>query len=361
MPTTTFIPIGGFLGAGKTTFMLAVASYLQAQGASVCCITNDQGEELVDTRLSISAGLDTTQITRGCFCCKYDELSEVITHIITYVMPDYILAEAVGSCTDLNATVIKPLKREFGERIEVFPLSVLADPSRIIAFMKEEAIDRSELHYLFGKQIEEAAVILLNKTDLYLHEQISVAHKYIREMNESAAIIMSSARQRDGIEAWYNQLCESSERSIASLDINYDTYGRAEAMLGWLNAGYLLQGRMQSVVTAAQTLASALAQQFKHSGIDVAHVKLWFQETGNSLKMSAVDQHGFEIDHITNPNWSSDRVTLVINARLVADPTLIWEVCTKVMLEFASNFNLQATEENLQCFAPAMPVPTHRL
>lgn len=358
---TTFIPIGGFLGAGKTTFMLAVASYLQSKGASVCCITNDQGDELVDTRMSVSAGMDTAQITSGCFCCKYDVLSEVITQIITYVKPDYILAEAVGSCTDLNATVIKPLKREFGERIKVFPLSVVADPSRISAFMKKESKGRAELRYLFDKQIEEATWIVLNKTDLYVHEEISVATQYIRQVNHSTAIILSSARQRKGIETWFKQLCESAEHRIESLDINYEIYGRAESMLGWLNAEYLLKGRMDSVVTVAQTFARILMQQFHLSGIDVAHGKLWFQENGNSIKMSAVDQHGFEIDHMTNSNWSSNEVTLVINVRLVADPAWIWEVNAKVIDEFAMNFNLHVTEETLQCFAPAKPIPTHRM
>ena len=41
--------IGGFLGAGKTTAVSALAQHLTAAGLRVGLITNDQGSELVDT------------------------------------------------------------------------------------------------------------------------------------------------------------------------------------------------------------------------------------------------------------------------------------------------------------------------
>ena len=46
-----FIALGGFLGAGKTTTILAAATHLEAQGRTVAVITNDQGTSLADTKL----------------------------------------------------------------------------------------------------------------------------------------------------------------------------------------------------------------------------------------------------------------------------------------------------------------------
>ena len=43
-------------------------------------------------------------------------------------IPDLIIAEPVGSCTDLIATVSYPLRRIYGHRYSVAPLSVLVDP-----------------------------------------------------------------------------------------------------------------------------------------------------------------------------------------------------------------------------------------
>lgn len=47
------------------------------------------------------------------------------------VKPDYIIAEPVGSCTDLQATVIAPLKTIFAKDFKVAPLMVMVDTSRI--------------------------------------------------------------------------------------------------------------------------------------------------------------------------------------------------------------------------------------
>lgn len=46
---TKVIFTGGFLGAGKTTFLYSVAKKLHKQGLKVGLITNDQADELVDT------------------------------------------------------------------------------------------------------------------------------------------------------------------------------------------------------------------------------------------------------------------------------------------------------------------------
>ena len=43
--------VGGFLGAGKTTLILAAAKELERRGIRSAVILNDQGNELVDYRL----------------------------------------------------------------------------------------------------------------------------------------------------------------------------------------------------------------------------------------------------------------------------------------------------------------------
>ena len=64
--------IGGFLGAGKTTSVAALAKHLSATGRTVGLITNDQGRELVDTAMLRSKGFATEEISGGCFCCRFN-------------------------------------------------------------------------------------------------------------------------------------------------------------------------------------------------------------------------------------------------------------------------------------------------
>ena len=44
---------------------------------------------------------------------------------------DVLLAEPVGSCTDLSATILQPLKDKFTRQFVLAPLSVLVDPERL--------------------------------------------------------------------------------------------------------------------------------------------------------------------------------------------------------------------------------------
>ncbi len=106
------ILLSGFLGAGKTTTMLAAARALGRSGSTVAVITNDQGDELVDTATARAADpeLDVSEITGGCFCCRYDELADVLLRMAA-AGAEVVFAEAVGSCTDLAATVVAPCRR----------------------------------------------------------------------------------------------------------------------------------------------------------------------------------------------------------------------------------------------------------
>ena len=89
--------------------------------------------------------------------------------------PDVILGEPVGSCTDLRATVQYPLCRLYGDRYRVGPLSVLVDPLRALRMLGEESGRpfSPKVLYIYGKQLEEADLIVINKCDLLDGERVS--------------------------------------------------------------------------------------------------------------------------------------------------------------------------------------------
>src|SRR6187401_3347015 len=96
-----YIMIGGFLGAGKTTAVAALAQRLTQQGLRVGLITNDQGSELVDTAMLRARGFATEEIPGGCFCCRFNSLVDAASKLTDTSRPDVFIAEPVGSCTDL--------------------------------------------------------------------------------------------------------------------------------------------------------------------------------------------------------------------------------------------------------------------
>ncbi|MFQ5719667.1 MAG: GTP-binding protein, partial [Acidobacteriota bacterium] len=163
-----YIMIGGFLGAGKTTAVAALARHLTAGDQRVGLITNDQASGLVDTTVLRSRGFAVEEIAGGCFCCRFNSLRDAAGRLTEASRPDVFIAEPVGSCTDLVATVSYPLRRIYGDRFTVAPLSVLVDPhraARILGLEPGRSFSRKVV-YVYRKQLEEADLIVINKCDL---------------------------------------------------------------------------------------------------------------------------------------------------------------------------------------------------
>ena len=101
MKTIRFLMIGGFLGAGKTTAIAKLAAHYVDQGKTVALVTNDQAYDLVDTHTLRSKGFQVGEVPGACFCCNFDELVETVDSLSKENVPDIVIAEPVGSCTDL--------------------------------------------------------------------------------------------------------------------------------------------------------------------------------------------------------------------------------------------------------------------
>ena len=142
MKRIRFTLMGGFLGAGKTTMLTRLARHHISRGQRVGLVMNDQGQNLVDTNSLRGQGFKVEEVAGACFCCRFDDLVSKVTQLEADERPDVILGEPVGSCTDLVATVVQPLKDLCGERFQVTPYAVLFKPShglRIFATRRKQA------------------------------------------------------------------------------------------------------------------------------------------------------------------------------------------------------------------------------
>ena len=101
MNRTRLVLVGGFLGAGKSTLLLRAARHLAQQHYRVAVVTNDQGQQLVDSAFLADQAIPLQEVASGCFCCHFPDLLSSLRRLRDEVQPDVILAEPVGSCTDL--------------------------------------------------------------------------------------------------------------------------------------------------------------------------------------------------------------------------------------------------------------------
>jgi SAM-dependent methyltransferase/Ni2+-binding GTPase involved in maturation of urease and hydrogenase len=333
--------LGGFLGAGKTTLARRLAGTLQARGERVVIITNDQGRSLVDTWLCREATGDVREITGGCFCCRYDELESALLAAAD-AGATTVIAEAVGSCTDLVATVLAPLADRCGNRLTLAPLAVVVDPWRVLEVASDALPD--DIAFLFRKQIEEADVVLLSRADLGAPDVTST----FRAWQVTAPIIRISGHTGSGLNDW---LEADPPTRAAPLIIDYDRYAAAEAQLGWCNARVHLRCDVDFEPVAV------LRRFFENLRVaPVTHVKVTSVDPaggGGAL----VRRGGLpEIDDRAMPLVRA--MTWLLNARVAMDPVLL-EAVLRDAIERAAG-SVTVLWEELESFSPRRPTPTHR-
>src|SRR6185312_8958899 len=162
---------GGFLGSGKTTAIQHACNLLIKEKVKVAVITNDQGEELVDSKYLQNFSIPVREVTNGCFCWNYNALLENIYYLSEKINPRIIFAESVGSCTDLVATIAKPLAEMHPEL--AVNISVFVDSYLLYLFISgASSFSNDSVRYIFKKQMEEADILILNKADLLNAKQL---------------------------------------------------------------------------------------------------------------------------------------------------------------------------------------------
>ena len=356
---------GGFLGSGKTTALAALAKRLIQRGLRVGFITNDQSDNLVDTiivrQMLTDLGVPVEEVVKGCFCCKFDELIEHVEKILTYD-PDVLMGEPVGSCTDFVAAVANPIKIQYRDAFRFAPFSIMVDPERVRSLILNEAQTDfpEDVAYLFGKQMEEADTIVLNKVDLLTGKESDRLLAAIGERYPGKKLMAVSATEGTGMDEWLADLISGRPGANTVLSqIDYDRYASAEAVLGWLNAAVKLQA--DEPFDAGQfmtSLAIRLRDSFKTKKGEIGHLKFVFTSAGQSMWANLTHLGadpgigGEKLDKIS-------RGTLIINARVRLEPADL-ETIVRDSLDMVSNIMAVHSEiDDLQCFSPAYPEPPH--
>jgi G3E family GTPase len=361
MKKARLVLIGGFLGAGKTTLMAQAGRRLAAKGKVVGFITNDQADQLVDTEMLKQTGLDVKEVAGACFCCKFDELIARGNDLLAEKNPDLLLSEPVGSCTDLSATVINPIKKFFAEKFEVAPFSVVIDPERLKQALSDTAsVFTESVLYIFGKQMEEADILVLNKCDTLDAAELAALKAKLAEKYPHAAVVSLSAQSGEGVDAWLELIQQERPAGARIAEVDYDTYADGEAVLGWLNASATLNSAAAvEWKQFANELLRALKKEFDAAQAEVAHVKLFIQSVGTGLVANLTSTKGLPFvytEGTTGVPTTSGR--LILNARVHISPEALKAAVERVL----ANAPLKVSAEivRLDCFSPGRPMPTHR-
>ncbi len=303
--------VGGFLGAGKTTLILTAARLLQQRGLRAAAILNDQGDDLVDAHYAAALGVPCDQVTGGCFCCRFPDLVDAASRLLEY-RPDVIFAEAVGSCTDIVATTLRPLARGHRDRFRIAPLTVVLHP--------QGSFDHPGLDFLYRNQLAEADLLFA---------------------------------RGESVQGWLDRLLSGDVPAGArNLDIDYARYAEAEAALSWLNV------RVTAHATppiSAPMLIGPLLDRLEPQ-IRIVHLKLFAQSDAGYLKAALTGNGQDPIVEGALDASPSARHEILLNVRALTDPG--WLRAT-VEREFTA-LPARIAWGRVECFRPSAPVPYWR-
>lgn len=353
-----FVPVSGFLGAGKTTTLLAAAHELRARGHRPAIVTNDQGRDLVDTQLARTATDAVGEVLEGCFCCRLHDLTEVTTTLVDGGA-DVVLAEAVGSCTDLRATVVRPLRAHHGDTLRVAPLTTVVDPVRYRAFARSwSAGQDDDTAYLYAHQLAEADVLAMNKVDLLGQAATSLRSELGRRY-PSARVIPYSARSGTVsglVDAWLGAAVE--DRADGELD--YDRYAAAEAALAWLNHEVTVTGEFEPARWARVALAT-LSQACAAAGALVGHAKVSVDTASGLAKGSLTSAGAAPAMDLTGPSTAREG-RAVFNLRVECPPTTLDAACAEAIRAADASCGTTSVAGTAPAsFQPSYPKPVHRI
>ena len=367
MSKPRLILVGGFLGAGKTTLLGKAAQALTQRGLKVGLITNDQAGDLVDTEYLRRLGFGVREVAGGCFCCKFTDLVSASNALLEKHKPNVLIGEPVGSCTDLSATVLQPFKKFFAETYSAAPFTVVVDPHRLRQALKQAEASPlySSVLYIFHKQLEEADIIAINKSDLLSAAELEETQAELGRRYPHAKVITLSALNNEGIEPWLDTLLSEQSGGARILDIDYDTYAEGEAVLGWLNSAVTLKAPANTDWKVfCLDLLKAIKTELEKAKAEIAHVKLSLNAPGAPLVGNLTSTSGkpfLVVQGKVSPVTETGLVDalLLLNARVQIGPDGLKTSMERVVKQ-AAKTPIQLVDLKTECFSPARPTPTHR-
>ncbi len=174
--------ISGFLGAGKTTFIKALASQTKKE---VAILENEYGLAGIDGDIlkndMSTEKVNIWEMTEGCICCsvKGDFAASVLT-IANTVDPDYLVIEPTGVA--MLSQVIRNLQQIEYERIKLLAPITIVDGHSYNRYVKE-------YEELYCNQVSSAHTVIVSKMEHAGAEEKECLKAELKKINPEGRIM----------------------------------------------------------------------------------------------------------------------------------------------------------------------------
>lgn len=361
MSKQKFMVVSGFLGAGKTTSMLALTRYINSSGKKASIIANDLGMNQVDANFSMMTNLSVTEMSDVCICYQMDNVVDRLHRLQRTENPDLIMSDIPGCGVGALDHVYHELANNHKEDFTLAPFSVIVDPKRLKMLMNPES-DTSlprELFYLMEIQLEEADLVLLNKMDLLTEPETEEMLAYLRKVCPDAEVFPISAKNGTNIDKWaalaLNEKAKLKDVPFDGLD--QDKFMTAEGLLAWYNRRLIADstdGNKKDMNVFVSDLVEEIKGRLIKAGCNIPHLKIFANSGEDYTKVSLIGVE-CESEYAKMMKDPSESVRVIINARAVAKSKQLDHLMNEALVAAAEKSALTPNVFFTECFSVLDP------
>lgn len=356
MAKTKYMVTSGFLGAGKTTSMLALAREINARWGKAAILANDLGAgNIVDADFTATSEVLTTSIAGNCICYQHENLVDKLRQLVaggaTVIFSD-IPGCGIGALDHVYLQLLEKERDEFS----LMPFTCIVDPERMRMLMEGEGDINlpAEMRFLLDAQMAEADLIVLNKIDLLTPPEIEKRLALIRTLHPDTPVMTMSAKTGEGVPAVAEYLM-THEAAAEHREIGYgsEAFMAAERLLSWYNRRVFFEQREDKAVDFNAVIGEVfegIREGLKKAGANVPHLKAFAAGQGEDFFKASLIGVDYPVEYDRKLTGSYSAVSVVLNARAAAESELMASVVDDAIDAVSEKYGLRARTFFLEHF-----------
>ena len=361
---TKYMIVSGFLGAGKTTTMIAMARSINrrlkeaGQEGHSAILANDLGaKNLVDADYTRTADVAINEITGDCICYVTEDL---ITHIdrLANDGANIVISDIPGAGVGALDHVYLTLKDEYPGRYDLLPLVCLVDPIRLRMILPGDARDQinlpQEMRFLLNAQLLEADVIALNKCELIDDEEREADLDFIRRAYPNIPVFAMSARTGEGVEELVDYILEhEATAEYRDLGLDSEEFDAAEAQMCWYNRRFFAEERTGANIDfnmVVEDFMEAIRDGLIEARRNVPHLKLFAAGEGDDFVKCSIVGVDYDLEFERKLEQAYSGIAIIVNARATCESETFGDIVEDAMDVIKAKHNLKCRIIFTECF-----------